>query len=176
MVWLTPWGKSLVSFSVVFCNFNLMVNLNCAKWHDSRSQSLLSVQTSCYHDMKLHVANHKFVMLWLIRFLFFFFSFFKIFTLSSIHSRLSFLLSCLIKVGTWLFYLVLHHLLQAMYEGILVDIPFATFFLSKLKEKWVLLVLYFCSSSFLQNYQLKYFPRVCFSSWKFLLHWSILSS
>ncbi|XP_042466129.1 E3 ubiquitin-protein ligase UPL6-like [Zingiber officinale] len=30
---------------------------------------------------------------------------------------------------------VLHHLLQAMYEGILVDIPFATFFLSKLKEK-----------------------------------------
>jgi hypothetical protein len=29
------------------------------------------------------------------------------------------------------------HVFQAMYEGILVDLPFATFFLSKLKEKYI---------------------------------------
>ena len=33
-------------------------------------------------------------------------------------------------------------LLQAMFEGILVDLPFATFFLSKLKQKYYKFDLY----------------------------------
>jgi hypothetical protein len=37
-----------------------------------------------------------------------------------------------------------------MYEGILVDLPFATFFLSKLKEKYI-------SPSSLQQVAVKYF-------------------